>query len=100
MSKNNKTKREEAQAHNIAMEMAQNLMPIGVCGHCEKKDTLFVYLNSKLENSCTYYCLNCGHKGDLKNIDKKDSFFFSLKDVIGEIRRHYPEKEFEEFYNK
>lgn len=95
---NSQKKKLAAQAHNAFRELSQNLMPIGNCGHCGK-GTLMMYLASKLENSCNYYCGECDHKGTIKDIDKKDSFLFPLKDIVGEVRKHYPEEEFDKFYN-
>jgi hypothetical protein len=95
---NNQKKKMNAQAHNAFMDISNNLMPIGKCGSCGD-GILMVYLKSKLENSCTYYCMKCEHTGNVKNIDKKDSFSYPLKDIVGEIRKHYPEDEFDKFYN-
>lgn len=96
---NNQKKKIAAQIHNASLSIANNLMPIGKCGYCNDGN-IMVYLKSKLENSCTYYCMSCDHKGSLKDIDKKDSFFFSLKDIVGEVRKNYDENEFDEFFNK
>lgn len=90
---NTQKKREAAAAHNAAMEVAKNIMPIGKCS-CG--GSLVVYLASKLENSCTYYCLQCDHKGSLKSISKDDSFFYPLKDIVGEVRQHY--EDFDKFW--
>lgn len=95
---NNQKKKTNAQAHNAFMDISNNLMPIGKCGSCGD-GILMVYLKSKLKNSCTYYCMKCEHTGNVKNIDKKDSFSYPLKDIVGEIRKHYPEDEFDKFYN-
>lgn len=96
---NSQKKKLAAKIHNATMDIANNLMMIGECGYCGK-GKIMVYLKSKLENSCTYYCINCDHKGSLKDIDKKDSFIFPLKDIVGEVRKNYNEKEFDDFYNK
>jgi hypothetical protein len=97
MSRSSKEKREDAQAHNYALEVGQNIMPVG---RCSCGGVMVVYLASKLENSCTYYCLQCPHTGSLKNIDKKDAFLFPLKDIISEVRQHYPTEDFDKFYSE
>lgn len=96
---NNQKKKLAAQAHNAFVDISKNLMPIGKCGYCNK-GTLIMYLASKIKNSCNYYCCECDHKGTIKDIDKKDSFLYPLKDIAAEVRRHYPEKKFDKFYNE
>lgn len=101
---NYQKKKQEAQVYNSIKEISDNIMYIGRCGYCNNTEknqngVLAVYLKSRPENMCTYYCMKCNHKGSLKNIDKKDFFFFPMVNIIGEISRHYDEKTFNSYYN-
>lgn len=101
---NYQKKKQDAQVYNTTKEISENLLCIGRCGYCAIDESgtggvLAMYLKSRPENMCTYYCMNCDHKGSIKNIDKKDKFFFPMVDIVGEVSRHYDPKTFDKYYN-
>lgn len=99
MSRTAQEKRDDAAAHNAAIDFGRDMMTIGRCGTCGQP--LVVYLKSRLENCCNYYCMGeDGHTGSLKSPDKKDTLLFPLKDILAEVRQHYDEKAFDEFLAK
>lgn len=92
-------KKKAAEAHNAAYDISHNLMPIGTCGTCEEKAPLVVYLKSEEQNICNYYCLGCGKVATIKNIDKKDNFFYPMTDIVHEVAKHYDQDVFDKVYN-
>jgi hypothetical protein len=90
-------KKQEAQAYNAVNEIMENVLYIGNCSKC--KMPLMMYLKSKPENICNYYCVQCGHKGNIKDIDKEDTFFFPIADIVNEVSKHYDKEEFDKAYN-
>lgn len=103
---NRQRKKKEAEVFNTTRDISDNLLYIGRCGYCTADEAtgqggvLAMYLKSKPENICNYYCMNCDHRGTIKDIDKKDSFFFPMVDIVGEVSRHYDADTFDKAYNK
>lgn len=100
---NNQKKKEAAAVHNFVLDVGENTLYIGRCGYCSNEEgqggLLAVYLKSRPENMTKYYCMECSHTGDLRDIDKKDSFLFPLVDIVGEVARHYDADVFDKHYN-
>ena len=94
---NHHKKKIAAMLHNHAVDIKDNIFPIGICGAC--KQNLIMYLKSEDANVFNYYCSGaCEDHRNIRDPKDGDQFWVPPQAIIDILKMHYGEDKIETLF--